>query len=258
MTGQDLVNQITAHAEFLKTITPLLSFLLGSGVFIGIFKLYWNHRQQKSKRSRQRKIPTGDFPFDVIPSNSENVLKQLMPSSTANDNDPLADFNIPYLQRQPDRNVRQELERAFEEKPWVLILGQTGLGKTREAAHIAELLNDEGWTVLNLADHAGKWLDVPRQFPSEISPNAKLLFFLDDLNRWVYEGNPREISKDADDPMQPLCVSVQERLLRCLKFFERECRNQVRVIATARNERDRHPDRPYEPSEGTGLVISDR
>jgi tetratricopeptide (TPR) repeat protein len=241
---QDFFKLIAEKTEFLKAITP---FLFGGGGLVGVIALIVNSRQQQQKRKRQQKIPSGDFSFEVIPPHSETVLKQLMPGG--DDKDPLADFNIPYLQRQPDRNVRQEIERAFEEKPWVLILGQSGLGKTREASHLAELLNDEGWTVLNLADQPEKWLDVPRQFPSEISPNAKLLFFVDDLNRWVYEGNPREISKDADDPVRPLRVSVHERLLRVLEFFERECRNQVRVIATARNEQNRHPDRPHEPSE---------
>jgi tetratricopeptide (TPR) repeat protein len=250
MPGQDFIKLITDQAEFLKSFTPLLAALvpfIGGGGVIGVLLLWLKHRQQKLKQKRQQELPSGDFPFEIISPNTSTVLKQLM--SGSNDDDPLADANIPYLQRQPNRNIRQELERAFEAKPWVLILGRTGLGKTREAAQLAKLLNDEGWTILNLADQAGAWIDEPRQFPPEISPNAKLLFFLDDLNRWVYRGKPREISKDADDPAQPLRVSVQERLLRTLEFYERECRNQVRVIATARNERDRHPDRLHELSE---------
>ncbi|MCU0552772.1 MAG: tetratricopeptide repeat protein [Leptolyngbya sp. Prado105] len=251
MPGFDFFKQITDQADFWKVFTPLLAViipLIGGGGLVGILMLWLNHRQQWLKQKRYREIPSGDFSFEIIPPNSNTVLKQLMPGS--NDEDPLADANIPYLQRQPDRNVRQELERAFEEKLWVLILGRTGLGKTREAAQLAKVLNDEGWTILNLADRSGEWLDEPRQFPSKLRPNAKLLFFLDDLNRWVYHrGNPREIPKDADDPTQPLRVPVQERLLRTIAFFERECRNEVRVIATARNESDHHPDRPHEPSE---------
>lgn len=245
----DLVKPFVDKPDLLRIV---LTALIGGGS-LGFLGWIANRRQQRLKRLRNREIPSGDFPFEIIPPNSNTVLKQLMPGS--NEDDPLADANIPYLQRQPDRNVRQELERAFEEKPWVLILGRTGLGKTREAAQLAKVLNDEGWTVLNLADKSGEWLDEPRQFPSELHPNSKLLFFLDDLNRWVYRGNPREIPKDADDPAQPLRVPVQERLLRTIAFFERECRNEVRVIATARNESDRHPDRPHEPSEIEKLQV---
>ena len=116
----------------------------------------------------------------------------------------------------------------------MIILGRSGLGKTREAAHLAQGLSEEGWTVLKLTEQG--WLDVPRQFPEVISPQDKLLFVIDDLNRWIYAGNPREIHKNAEDLAQPLRVSVQERLLRVLEFFEQECRAEVRVIATARNE----------------------
>jgi len=201
-----------------------------SGTGISGLVIWFKNRQ---KRIRLGKLPSGDFPFEVILPQSNTVLQQIMPSNDVSD--PLADCNIPYQQRQPDRQVRQELEQAFVEESWVLILGRTGLGKTRESAHLAELLNREGWTILNLVD--GEWLDVPRQFPQDkINPGGKLLFFLDDLNRWMYRGNPREIPDNADDPAQPLRVPVQERLLRTLEFYEQECRGSVRVIATARNE----------------------
>ena len=207
----DFVKPLFDKPDLLKIFLPIL---IGGG---SIFSLIANRRQQRLKRQRNRELPSGDFPFEVIPSNSSTVLKRLMPSS--NEDDPLADANIPYLQRQSNRHVRQELERAFEEKSWILILGRTGLGKTREAAQLAKVLNDEGWIVLNLADKSGEWLDEPRKFPAEFQPTAKLLFFLDDLNRWVYRGNPREIPKDANDPLQPLRVPVQERMLRTIAFF---------------------------------------
>jgi tetratricopeptide (TPR) repeat protein len=252
MPGFDFFKQVTDQADFWKVVTPLLAIIvpfIGGGGLVGIILLWLNHRQQQLKQKRYREIPSGDFPFEVILPNSNTVLKQLMPGS--NENDPLADTNIPYLQRQPDRNIRQELERAFEEKPWVLILGRTGLRKTREAAQLAKLLNAEGWTILNFTDQSGAWLDVPRHFPSELNPNTKLklLFFLDNLNRWVYQkDNPRNMPKDADDPAQLLEVPMQERLLKTLEFYEREYR-QVRVIATARNESDRDPERSHEQSQ---------
>jgi hypothetical protein len=219
-----------------ELIAALAAILSATGIGGVVYKAH----QARIQRRRLQQIPMGEFPFQVIPPRTAKILQQLMPDSRG-EADPLAEFNIPYQTRQPNRNVRQELEQAFVQQPWVLILGKSGLGKTREASHLTELLNGEGWTVLKLSDHAG-WLDEPRQFPESLNPTDKLLFFLDDLNRWCYRGNPREMPANADDPSQPLRVPVQERLLKTLAFFERECRpGHVRVIATARNEPQ--PDR---------------
>lgn len=196
--------------------------------------------EERRKQQRARKLPNGDFPFDVIKPRSPDLLKQIM---GGDENNPLADYKIPYQERQPNRSIRQELEHAFTEKNWVLILGKSGLGKTREAAHLADVLNQEGWTVLKLADQAGEWLDVPKQFPSELSPDDKLLFFLDDLNRWMYAGNHHEFHPKAGEELaRPLREPVQDRLLRLLQYFEQQGKSPyVRVIATARDETE--PDK---------------
>ncbi|MBW4525028.1 MAG: tetratricopeptide repeat protein [Phormidium tanganyikae FI6-MK23] len=223
-------------------ITKLLA-ILGTitGGIVGTNKLL--EARRKAKRIRQ--LPAGDFPFDVIKPRSPDLLKQIMGGDEKN---PLADYKIPYQERHPDLSIRRELEIAFTEKNWVLILGKSGLGKTREAAHLADVLNQEGWTVLKLADQAGEWLDVPKEFPSEVRPDDKLLFFLDDLNRWMYAGNPHEIHPKAGEELaRPLREPVQERLPRLLQYFERQGKSSyVRVIATARDERE--PDKPRETS----------
>ena len=229
---------ITEKWDLLAAIIVLLGASgIGGAGYVG----WQNHR--KAKRIRQ--LPSGDFPFEVIKPHSPDLLKQIMGGDERN---LLADYKIPYQERQPDRNVRQELEAAFAEKNWVLILGKSGLGKTREAAHLAELMNREGWTVLKLADQPGEWLDVPKEFPGEISPDDKLLFFLDDLNRWMYAGNPHEMHPKAGEELaRPLREPVQERLPRLLKYFEHQGKlPYVRVIATARDERE--PDKPGERS----------
>ena len=218
-------------------ITKILA-IIGTvlGGIVGINKGLEAYR----KKQRSRQLPAGDFPFEVFKPHSSDLLKHIMGGDEKN---PLADYKIPYQERQPDRNVRQELEDAFSENNWVLILGKSGLGKTREAAHLAEVLNQEGWTVLKLADQVGEWLDVPKEFPSQISPDDKLLFFLDDLNRWMYAGNPHEIHPKAGEELaRPLRESVQERLPRLLQYFEHQGKSPyVRVIATARDEHE--PDK---------------
>ncbi len=102
--------------------------------------------------------------------------------------------------------------------------------------------------MLKLADRPGEWLDVPKEFPSEISPDDKLLFFLDDLNRWMYTGiHYKSHPKALEEVARPLREPVQERLPRLLKYFEDQGKlGYVRVIAMARNERE--PDKPGDTS----------
>ena len=218
-------------------ILALIGTIAGGGVWIS----KWFEARRKTRRSRH--LPSGDFPFEVFKPSTPNLLKEIM---GGDENNALADYKIPYQERQPDRNVCQELEAVFTEKNknWVLVLGKSGLGKTREAAHLAELLNREGWTVLKLAAQPGEWLDVPKEFPSEISPDDKLLFFLDDLNRWMYWGIHYESHPKAREELaRPLREPVQERLPRLLKYFEDQGKlGYVRVIAMARDERE--PDKP--------------
>ena len=129
-----------------------------------------------------------NFPFKVITPGS-NVAKEIF---GGNDNDQLADRNIPYQQRISERNTRQEIENLLSQNHLILITGKTGLGKTREAVNVAETLSKEGWTILYLTRE--RWLSAPSRLPAGI-PERKLLFILDDLNRKMYasrvEQSPR-------------------------------------------------------------------
>jgi tetratricopeptide (TPR) repeat protein len=184
-------------------------------------------------RHRQRSIPPSTFPFQVIKPQSQDVLQRIL---GGDDNDPLADRNIAYQIRVTNRNVCRELKQKLEESRWVLILGQSGLGKTREATELANHLNQDGWTVLFLKP--GEWLDFPAQLPTEIGADRKLLFFLDDLNQKMQRGR-EEISPEAEkSPVEKFKVPLQERLLQALEKYEKFCgKAEIRVIATAQNER---------------------
>jgi tetratricopeptide (TPR) repeat protein len=187
------------------------------------------------KKRRSSNLPDGEFPFEVIKPGSKDVLQRLMPKGSDADN-PLADASIPYQLRKAGVNVRRELESCLDDKSWVLVLGRSGLGKTREAAELAQLLNQEGWTILNLSGQG--WLDVPADFPFEqIGSRRKLLFFLDGLNQMVVRGQSQIAPKAIEDELHALRVPFQERLLRVLAFYEEQCHaEEIRVIATARNE----------------------
>ena len=123
--------------QYLSDNKDALGWLFGSGVVLavlgGIYRfIIWLFREY-----RLRKIRTNDnFPFKIIPPNS-NVAKEILGGA---DDDPLADRNIPYQQRIPGQNTRRELEELIEDNRWVLINGQTGLGKTREAVQLAQSL----------------------------------------------------------------------------------------------------------------------
>jgi tetratricopeptide (TPR) repeat protein len=241
--------------DIVQAITSIVPIIGAAGAAISAF-LKWGLPQISRlwKRRVLQKRLTDLFPFEVIkPPERENdvqkleVLRCLLGSLEPVDY-PLADFNIPYKHRDPKIDVLHELERCFNQSNWVLILGRSGLGKTREAAEFALQLHSQGWTILRMTME-GKWLDIPLRFPSDRVPHQRLLFFLDNLNQPMYASRVREgRTQDglSDDLLrQPL----QERLLEYLKFFELECgAEQVRVIATVRNER-----MPKELGESTSL-----
>ncbi|ACC82699.1 tetratricopeptide repeat protein [Nostoc punctiforme] len=209
-----------------------------SGAFPAIVGVLW----WLIWRHRQRRIPDKTFAFEVITPKSQDLMQRILGGK---DDDPLADRNIVYQQRVPNRHICNELKRQLEEDRWILILGRTGLGKTREAAELAKHLNQEGWTVLYLK--LGEWLDIPAAMPKEIGTNRKLLFFFDDLNQKMYASR-HEISPEAEKSLaERFQVPLQERLLQALNKYEELCEpTEIRVIATARNET--HSEDPGKPS----------
>jgi tetratricopeptide (TPR) repeat protein len=216
------------HKEF---IDNLISGGLPTVLISGIAFLWW-----LKWRNRQRKIPPNSFAFQVILPQSSDLKQQILGGK---DNDPLCDRNITYQQRVEGRNIQKELREQLEANRWLLILGRTGIGKTREALEVAEYYNQQGWTVLFLKTN--EWLDIPAQMPAEVGNNTdrKLLFVIDDLNRKMHRSRV-EISPEAEkSPVEKFTVPLQERLLDALTKYEEFCgKIEVRVIATARNERE--------------------
>jgi hypothetical protein len=226
---------------FINDNKDALGWLFGSGVVLavlgGIYRLIvWFIKEYRLRRIRTNE----NFPFKIIPPNSI-VAKEILGGA---DDDPLADRNIPYQQRVQGRNTRRELEELIEDNRWILIVGRTGLGKTREAVQLAQSLNNEGWTILYLTREA--WLDAPTKLPNSV-PERKLLFFLDDLNRKCFSSKA-EIRPNAGES---LTISIHEpfqsRLQRTLETFDTFCgKSEIRVIATARNEKISEFDEPHE------------
>ena len=227
--------------QFLNDNKDALNLLFGSGIVLAVLGGLFTFARWLLKEYRLRRIRTNDnFPFKIIPPNS-NVAKEILGGV---DDDPLADRNIPYQQRIKGQNTRRELEESIEDNRWLLIIGRTGLGKTREAVQLAQSLSNEGWTILYLTRDA--WLDAPAKLPSNV-PERKILFFLDDLNKKCYSSKA-EIRPDIGESLTlPMNEPFQTRLHRTLDAFDTFCgKSEIRVIATARNEQFSEFDEPSE------------
>ncbi len=218
--------------KILKWITDhkdALLWLFGTGVVTAVLAAAYKLISWAIKARRERQLRPEDNPFIVLPPGSD-ILPVVMPDSS---DSPLSDYRIPYSERLPGRSVRREMEGLLRERHALLVCGKSGLGKTREAAHLAQTLNNEGWTVLYLPPDG--WLEPPARLPQGV-PNRKLLFLLDDLSRRCY-GARQEISPRAESLVQPLTQPFQERLRRTLEAYETFCgRSEILVLATTRNE----------------------
>ncbi|MEM8503854.1 MAG: tetratricopeptide repeat protein [Cyanobacteria bacterium P01_D01_bin.1] len=219
-------------AIFLMTATA------GGAAWFG--KQAW---QRFARRKKRLPLPVDTFPFTVIPPNTADVERRIYASKQQTPDDPLADFNIPYQQRVSEQDTQQVLMERLEARRWLLILGPTGLGKTREAGRLAQAHAQQGWTVMRLNNH--QLLTVPDSFPIDrLERQPKLLFVLDNLNQAMVSG--RVVSGRVADVAEPeskaalLESPLQMRLLETLKFYTNVCGvDRVRVVATARNEKVR-------------------
>ena len=232
--------------QFYQTNKDWIDNLLSGAlvtVVLAIIGFIWWYREQK----RKVRIIEPSLPFTKIAPNS-NVIP-IIYKRDEKDKSPLADHNIIYQHRMADRNFTNELLQNLEENRWLIILGPTGIGKTREAAEVAQRLNHEGWTVLVLK--LGEWLERPENNQLEaIGTDRKLLFFLDDLNSYMRRSLEVEQNPQAkDSPLAAINIPLQERLLKTLEAYENHCTRpeEVRVIATARDEKE--PELPGQPSE---------
>ncbi len=171
--------------------------------------------------------------FDVI---TDPTI--LLPKLYGEENNPdvLAHHRIPYQRRAPDRDIQAELRTALNETRYLLITARTGIGKTREAATLAQSLMIEGYRAVRVKTG---WLDVPKEFPPELgSDRRRILILLDDLNGLFRTGGFMQSPK-AEQMTTFGQPSYHDRLRGFLAAFEKMCReNEIRVIATARDEVD--------------------
>lgn len=186
------------YLQWLEKHKDVLGWLFGTGVVTALLGGLYRLVKGLIEARRKRQLPASDTPFIILPPGSRDLLRLALPDPR---DTPLSDYNIPYVERQPGRHVRQEMETLLRERGALLVLGKNGLGKTREAAHLAQILNAEGWTILYLPPEA--WLEPPAALPKGCPPR-KLLIFLDDLNRRC-SGARRQVSPRAETSLlEPL------------------------------------------------------
>ena len=224
------------NKDALDVLLKILGWLFGSGILIALAA--WIYRWWRLRNFRDDK-----FPFRVLKPNSQ-VISALLDVDPAND--PLPASAVPYQIRVAGGNTQNDLDARFKESQWILILGRTGIGKSREAAELAQRLNRKGWTILNLTDT--HLVGEPAVFPKDkIELERRLLFVLDDLNKKMWRGRAERPARPGDAAQQ-IQMPLQERLLRLLEKYEDFCgASEIRVIATARNETER--EQTDEPSQ---------
>ena len=81
-------------------------FIYGLTVLSGFGFAAWRWLLPRLRSSTPLTPIDPSFPFEVVKLKSESTLKILMGSEQADD-DPLADFNIPYQQRRPELIVQE-------------------------------------------------------------------------------------------------------------------------------------------------------
>ena len=237
----DILTILQTIEDFYKTNKEIINNLIAGGGGVTLITAALNSINSIKKRKRSRRILINTFPFEVIQPQSRNIKQKIFGGKY---DDSLADHNIPYQHRSTNCNICRELQQLLEDNRWLLILGRTGIGKTREAVELAERFNQRGWTVFYFKP--GEWLDVPARSPKEFGKGRKLLFLLDDLNRKMHRSNQEQNPKAEERLSELLNIPLQERLLNTLQKYEYFCgKDEILVIATARNEEEsRHKGEP--------------
>src|SRR5258708_38041123 len=214
--------------------TSIILFILSLVISLIIFLI---------RRSWISHQPSRVNVFDII-DDPRKLLKHIYNPS---DDSPLADQNIPYQARDSDRDIHTELHnRLHKSRPYLLITARTGSGKTREAAILAQSLMAEDYCVLYIRPG---WLDIPTELPPRlIAHHGKVLVFLDDLNKLFRYGQTVKHPRTADELLLAK-TSYHDRLLRFLDHLETIFPQNVRVIATARDEGTEWRILDFDPSD---------
>lgn len=169
-------------------------------------------QRSKSLAAAHGRAPRTEFPYDLVaPADLPDRIHHI------------SHDDIPYFQRIADPNYRQLLD-SMDSAHHLLIVGRTGIGKTREALeHIqrfARQTTDE--TVVLLPQGA---VDIPDNLPFD-GLKRNVLLFVDNLPGRYRSGT---VSGESSEPQG----DVRQQFKQIIKYFEDTLGTHFRVIATA-------------------------
>jgi tetratricopeptide (TPR) repeat protein len=176
-----------------------------------------------SSRSRkdisQEGFSTPDFPFERV---SPRELASILPNLTW--------AGIPYVSRQLSFD-QENLLSTMRKSQRLLILGRTGLGKTREAVELIRRIESEKGEAVTVLIPSGS-LNAPLTIPQSL-PTRNLILFIDNLPSRYAEHYHVD---DSDDP-KIIESDFQQRFEQTIRRLSDYCEGyDFRVIATAIGE----------------------
>jgi len=159
--------------------------------------------------------PESDFPYEVV---SPQELPSKLPE--------LTHPNIQYVRRQADHEYNQ-MVTTMKGAQHLLIIGRSGLGKTREAIELIRRLQDETGEEVSVLLPQGA-LDVPLSIPRE-KLKRHVVLFLDNLQQFY--GLPYSID-DINDPAA-IEGGFRERFYETVRVLQDCFGAKFHVVATA-------------------------
>jgi len=168
---------------------------------VEVYRFIAELRDRKRLKLPHRDLGTPEFPFARV---SPRELASRLPN--------LQWPEIPYVSRLPAVEQEHMLAEMLQ-APRLLILGRTGLGKTREAVELVRRIEAEKGEPVTVLLSQGT-LDVPLKPPPEDLPTRNLILFIDNLP--THYAEPYRI-RDIDDPK--IETNFRQRFAQTIRYF---------------------------------------
>jgi hypothetical protein len=172
------------------------------------------------KRFWTKTVERSDFPFRRI--EAQKILAQI--SS-------FPEMETSYILRADNREASDLKSLADQSR--ILLIGRMGVGKTREAAELINLMDMPLGQALVIKPEK-TLLGTSFEWPADIPlRQRRIILLLDNLNDFeLYDENSDEVFQLKSNPS-----GFERSLIRLIKVFDEKC-DDLRVIATLRLEID--------------------
>jgi putative methionine-R-sulfoxide reductase with GAF domain len=165
--------------------------------------------------------------FSLVSAPKSNTLPSLIFQ-----NDPSA-IDIEYQAgRDNCDNVTEELVHTLKKVRCLLVIGPSGIGKTKEVLRLAEQECLSGWMVLV---YTGGWIGRPARWPENV-PHHRILVVVDDVHHYCAPGIMEQHLDMNDRDVLDEVSTFHDGLHEFLSYLEAAGEREIRVIGTARSE----------------------